>query len=68
MSLEHLKAIHVKLVYLLRHLSMDDLESAFLHPETNKLVKLKQNLAMYAWHSNHHYAHIENLLKRKGWN
>ncbi len=64
MSLYHLKAIHYKLVYLLRSLSQDDLDKGFIHPETNKLVLLKQNLALYAWHSNHHYAHIKNLLDR----
>ena len=67
MSLDHLKVIHAKLVYLLKIMSEEDFEKGFIHPETNKLVKLKQNLAVYAWHSNHHYAHIENLLKRKGW-
>ena len=67
MSLQHLKAIHYKLVYLLRLLSIDDFNKGFIHPESNKLVLIKQNLAMYAWHSSHHYAHIENLLKRKDW-
>jgi len=67
MSLQHLKVIHAKLVYLLKQMSSEDFEKSFIHPENNKHIKLKQNLAMYAWHSNHHYAHIENLLKRKGW-
>jgi hypothetical protein len=67
MSLEHLRAIHYKLVYVLRSLSLDDLNKGFIHPESNKLVLLKQNLALYAWHSNHHYSHIENLLMRKKW-
>jgi len=64
MSLDHLKAIHYKLVYLLRSLSQDNLNKGFIHPETKKLVLLKQNLALYAWHSNHHYAHIKNLLDK----
>lgn len=67
MSLQHLKAIHIKLVYLLKQMSTEDFEKSFIHPETNKQVKLKQNLALYVWHSNHHYAHIENLLKRYDW-
>ena len=67
MSLQHLKAIHYKLVYLLKSLSTEDLNKGFIHPETNKLILIKQNLALYSWHSNHHYAHIESLLKRKGW-
>ena len=67
MSLQHLRAIHYKLVYLLKLLSMDDFNKSFIHPETNSEVLLKQNLGLYAWHSNHHYAHIEILLIRKGW-
>ncbi len=67
MSLDHLKSIHYKLVYLLKSLSLDDLNKSFIHPDANQEVFLKQNIGMYAWHSNHHYAHIENLLKRKGW-
>ena len=67
MSLEHLNAIHYKLVYLLKSLSNEDLNKSFIHPETNAEVLLKVNIGVYAWHSNHHYAHIENLLKRKGW-
>lgn len=67
MSLEHIKAIHYKLVYLLRGLSENDLNKSFIHPETNSEVLLSYNIGNYAWHSNHHFAHIENLLKRKGW-
>jgi hypothetical protein len=67
MSLEHLKAVHYKLVYLLKSLTDKDLNKSFMHPETNFEVFLKVNIGVYAWHGNHHYAHIENLLKRKGW-
>ncbi|MCL5129470.1 MULTISPECIES: YfiT family bacillithiol transferase [unclassified Algibacter] len=67
MSLIHLRAIHVKLVYLLKTLSEEDLQACFIHPETNNEVPLNFNIGNYAWHSNHHYAHIENLMKLKGW-
>ena len=67
MSIQHIKAIHFKLVYLLKSLSEADLNKTFVHPETNKEVALKHNIGIYAWHSNHHYAHIENLLKRNQW-
>ncbi|GAB1855697.1 bacillithiol transferase BstA [Flavobacteriaceae bacterium MHTCC 0001] len=67
MSLEHIKAVHYKLVYLLKGLSENDLKKQFLHPETNSEVRLDANIGNYAWHSNHHYAHVENLLKQKGW-
>ncbi len=67
MSLQHLKAVHFKLVYLLKRLSEEDLKKTFIHPGTKKEVSLKRNIGLYAWHGNHHYAHIENVLKRHKW-
>ena len=67
MSLDHLRTIHFKLVYLLKSLNEDQLNRSFIHPENNEEVILKKNIGIYAWHSNHHYAHIENILRAKGW-
>ena len=67
MSLNHITAVHAKLVYLLKGMSVSDFEKSFVHPEYNKTISLKVQLGIYAWHSEHHYAHIENLMKRKGW-
>ncbi|TYP98804.1 DinB family protein [Tenacibaculum adriaticum] len=67
LSLLHLKAIHAKLVYLIKGLTDEELSKSFILPESNKEVVLKENIGIYAWHCNHHYAHIENLLIRKGW-
>lgn len=67
LSLAHLSAVHAKLVYLLRGLSKDNLKRKFLHPDGTIETRLDENIGRYAWHSNHHFAHIENLLKRKGW-
>lgn len=66
-SLNHLKAVHAKLVYLLRGLSRKELLRTFLHPEDNSESTLEENIGRYAWHGNHHYAHIANLLQREGW-
>ena len=67
LSLNHLKAVHAKLVYLLKSLNKDELHKSFIHPEYNKEVALWKNIGIYAWHSNHHYAHIENVMKLNGW-
>ena len=67
LSLQFIKALHAKWVYLLKGLTEDDLNKTFIHPESGDEVSLKKNIAIYAWHCNHHYAHIENLLKRKNW-
>ena len=67
LSINHLKSIHLKLVYLLKGLSDLDLNKSFIHPEHNEEVMLKKNIGIYAWHCNHHFAHIENLIKRESW-
>lgn len=67
MSLNHLKAVHFKLVYLLRGLSEEQLNRTFTHPDGNEVTTLKENIGRYVWHGSHHYAHIANLVKRKGW-
>ncbi len=61
-----LESLHARWVMLLRSLTEQDLQRNFRHPELG-LVSLEKNLALYAWHGNHHIAHIENLRTRMGW-
>jgi len=68
LSLDALKALHAKWVYFLKGLTEEDLNKCFIHPDGNEKVSLKENIGVYAWHCNHHYAHIEQLLIRKNWN
>ena len=67
MSLDHLKAVHAKLVYLLKGLSTEDLQRKFTHPEGSAGTTLAENIGRYAWHGTHHYTHISNLIKRENW-
>jgi hypothetical protein len=67
LSLNALASTHAKLVYFLKGLSKEELQQSFIHPETNDEVPLHNNVGIYAWHSLHHYAHIENLIKREKW-
>lgn len=67
MSLDHLKVVHAKLVYLLKGLSEEELQRKFTHPDGNEETTLKENIGRYAWHGSHHFAHIKNLLERQGW-
>jgi DinB superfamily len=66
-SLDLISAHHRKWVSLLRYLSPADLEKHFIHPETGKEIKLKNLIALYAWHGDHHLAHITKLKERLGW-
>jgi hypothetical protein len=67
LSLDSLKALHAKWTYFLKGVTTADLEQVFIHPDGNEKVSLKENIGIYAWHCNHHYAHIEQLMIREGW-
>jgi hypothetical protein len=62
-SLKMLEGIHLHLVTLFESFSEDDWNRYFIHPETGAEISLKRNLALYAWHSKHHLAHIKETLK-----
>jgi len=65
-SLALLESLHARWAVLLRSLTDEQFEKTFQHPEWGK-VSLSTSLAMYAWHSKHHLAHITELKKRMGW-
>ena len=67
LSLSYIRALHAKLCFLLRGLDNKDLERFYVHPDGNEKVSVKENIGKYAWHSQHHCAHIKGLLERKGW-
>lgn len=66
-SLQLLSGLHARWVVLLKSLMANDLEKVFIHPEHGKEFRLDETIGMYAWHCNHHLAHITELKKRKGW-
>ncbi len=65
-SLVLLGAVHTRLVWIFESMSEADFQKSFQHPECGK-VTLASNLALYAWHSQHHTAHITRLRERMGW-
>ena len=65
-SLSLLESLHKRWVILLRGMKESDFSRAFKHPQWG-LITLDQTLALYAWHSRHHVAHITELRKAKGW-
>jgi hypothetical protein len=65
-SLCLLDCLHQRWVALLRTLTDEQWKRTFHHPESG-IVSLEQNLAIYAWHSRHHVAHITGLRQRMGW-
>jgi len=67
MSLNLLDALHHRWVMFLRSLTPDQLERTYFHPQNNKFFDLKVALALYAWHCDHHLAHITELKKSRNW-
>ena len=64
-SISILIGIHKKLAVLLRTLNQEELKLEFIHPEHGKRFTLEETIGIYAWHSNHHLAHIKQALKFK---
>jgi len=64
-SMEMLHGLHQRWVFLLRNMKDDQFHLEFVHPEYNKTYKLYVITALYAWHGNHHLAHIRQAKKRK---
>jgi hypothetical protein len=63
-SLALLEALHDRWVRVLRMLDEAAFARTFRHPELG-LVRLDQNLALYAWHGKHHVAHITSLTMER---
>ncbi|MGB0838728.1 MAG: YfiT family bacillithiol transferase [Chitinophagales bacterium] len=57
-----LKGLHAKWTILLQNLSESDLERTFVHPEHGKHFTLKETIGTYAWHCEHHLAHVRQAL------
>lgn len=65
-SLVLLETLHRRWVSLLRALPAAAFEKTWRHPEMGTL-NLNQLLGIYAWHGDHHVAHVTSLRERMGW-
>jgi uncharacterized damage-inducible protein DinB len=65
-SLALLDALHARWMMLWEALSEEDYQRVFTHPDHGER-SVEWMLALYAWHSRHHIAHITSLRDRMGW-
>ena len=65
-SLGLIDGLHRRWVALLRSFTPADFARTFRHPERG-VMDLGTTLALYAWHSRHHEAHITTLRERERW-
>lgn len=65
-SLKIIEGVHERWSKLLDSMTDEDFAREFVHPETGKWT-LEKVLALYAWHSRHHTAHVTKLREQNGW-
>lgn len=66
-SISILEGLHLRWITFLKKLDTDDLKRTFIHPEHGKEFFLDEYIGFYAWHCNHHLAHITMLKQKMGW-
>lgn len=65
-SLQILKGLHNRWACVLKSADKSDWQRTLHHPESG-IWTLEKLIAQYAWHGNHHLAHITSLKERKNW-
>ena len=66
-SLKMVEGIHERWVVLLETMKVDDFKKTFYHPDRNIYYPLDVVTGLYAWHCEHHLAHITQLKARENW-
>ena len=67
LSIPLLEALHKRWVVMLKNITRDELKRKLYHPESKTEIPLDEFMGLYAWHCDHHLAHITSLKKTKGW-
>ncbi len=60
-ALRMLEGIHMRWVAILETLTDEQWDRTFVHPASGESVGLRKALGLYAWHGNHHLAHITGV-------
>jgi hypothetical protein len=62
-SLKIIEGLHARWTLLLKSLDVSDLSKQYIHPDKAQPLSLSDSIALYAWHCNHHLAHIKQALE-----
>lgn len=57
-SLNLLDGLHARWAYLLSQVDEADCQRDFYHPEQGRNIRINEIIGFYAWHCQHHLAHI----------
>ncbi|MBZ5751329.1 YfiT family bacillithiol transferase [Metabacillus rhizolycopersici] len=60
-SVQLIESLHERWTYLLKNLTTTQLQRSYQYPDGSKM-RIDQSIALYAWHGNHHLAHIQQAL------
>lgn len=66
-ALETIYNIHRSWVLELKSLSEQELNLSFFYQDAGRTMSFPEFLAIFAWHSKHHFAHIKSLKDRMEW-
>ncbi|MFT6971395.1 MAG: transposase [Roseivirga sp.] len=66
-SISLLSSLHERWVVLLKTLEETEFNKHYIHPVGDKIYVLRNVALLYAWHGNHHIAHITSLKERMDW-
>lgn len=66
-ALTILEGVHTRWAVVLKSMNHSQWKRRYFHPEKGSDVSLKESTANYAWHCEHHLAHITSLKERMGW-
>jgi uncharacterized damage-inducible protein DinB len=66
-SLTLLHALHLRWVASIKDLTEEQWNRLVVHPAANREMSIWFLLGLYAWHGNHHVAHITTLRENKHW-
>lgn len=65
-SLQLLDSLHERMVQMLRTVPATSFQRTIHHPENGPMT-LDAMVSLYAWHGQHHTAHVTALRQRQGW-
>jgi hypothetical protein len=65
-SINIIEGLHYRWVAFLKNMSVNDFEKTYFHSEYQKVYDLYAVAALYAWHSSHHLAHIQQAVEHQG--
>lgn len=60
-ALRMLEGVHLRFVAILETLNEDQWNRTFVHPASGETIPVRKLLGLYAWHGNHHLAHITGV-------